>query len=117
MRLCFLSVVFLFLGSAVVVDARVNWSVKAGGGVSNLIILYKSDLPEKFEGSFFSQVGITLSGNFAKEAMVSWQSGLALQRSGFKSIQIGRASCRERYEEIPGTGGISHVEYNRSEER
>src|SRR5690625_3112239 len=93
MRLCFLSVVFLFLGSAVVVDAQVNWSVKAGGGVSNLIILYKSDLPEKFEGSFFSQVGITLSGNFAKEAMVSWQSGLRSEEHTSELQSRGHLVC------------------------
>lgn len=117
MRECFLSVLFLFLGSAVVVKAQVNWSVKAGGGVSNLIIFYKSDLPEKFEGSFFSQAGITFSGDFAKEGMVSWQSGLALQRSGFKSIPMDFDKMREQVEEIPGTGGISHVEYNDDNKR
>lgn len=117
MRLYFLSIIFLYFMSVVAVNAQVTWSIKAGGGASNLILFDKSDFPEKFKGNFFSQAGITLSGDFTKDGMLSWQTGLALQRSGFTSLPIDVHKMREQYVEIPGTGGISHVEYNDDKKR
>lgn len=99
MKITIIILLSLF-GATAPILSQVNWSASLGGGISYMNDYFEDHLYDNYQGDYLIEGGILADASFRKDGMLSWQTGLLIRHSGFKSTPVDLDGIQ------PGNGGI-----------